>query len=74
VLVVVVVDDIGATGTVVDCSVVVVRVTLSELPQPATKAVPETSATAITNLRPDLMSVMGKLPVERISEKRFAAA
>jgi hypothetical protein len=59
-LVVVVVEVTGATGTeVVDCSVVVVLVALSEPPQPASKAVPAKSATARINREPDFVSVMG---------------
>jgi hypothetical protein len=57
--VVVVVVEVGATGIVlVDCSVVVVLVDLSELPQPANVTVPATSAMPISSLRPDFMSVM----------------
>jgi hypothetical protein len=64
VLVVVVVEVIGATGTVVDdCSVVVVLVKLSEPPQLANKPVPLMSAAPIRNLRPDFMSVMGGTPL-----------
>jgi hypothetical protein len=66
VLVVVVVVEVGgaigmgAIGTVlVDCSVVVVRVTLSGLLQLATKAVPATSATPIMSPRPDFVLLMG---------------
>ena len=59
-LVVVVVDIGGATGTaVVDCSVVVVLDSLSEPPQPASNAVPAKSATARINREPDFVSVMG---------------
>jgi hypothetical protein len=59
-LVVVVVEVTGATGTeVVDCSVVVVLDSLSERPQPASNAVPETSATARRNREADFVSVMG---------------
>jgi hypothetical protein len=59
-LVVVVVEVTGATGTeVVDCSVVVVLVALSEPPQPASKVVPAKSATARINREPDFVSVMG---------------
>lgn len=56
---VVVVDVVGAIGIrVVDCSVVVVLVTLFESAQPATKAVLATSATPTKNLRLEIMSVM----------------
>lgn len=62
-LVVVVVEDPGIGigiigGLVEDCSVVVVLSTLSEPPQPASKAVTARSATPI-DMRPDFVLVMG---------------
>jgi hypothetical protein len=60
VLVVVVVEEVGAMGmVVVDSSVVLVRVVLSEPPQLASKPVPTRSAAPISNLRADFMSVIG---------------
>jgi hypothetical protein len=56
---VVVVEDVTGGGVVVDvCSVVVVLVTLSELPQPATKMVLARSATAVKNRRLGAVLVM----------------
>jgi hypothetical protein len=61
VLEVVVVDVVGAIigEDVVDWSVVVVLVAVSELPQPATDRVPAMSAIPVRYLRPYFISVMG---------------
>jgi hypothetical protein len=68
-VVVVVVDVVGAIGiVVVDCSVVVVLVTFSGPPQPATKAMPVASAMPIRNLRPNFVSVMGNSVLKAFQE------
>jgi hypothetical protein len=61
-VVVVVVDTAGMAGlVVVVCSVVVVLVGMSELPQPANTAVQPMSATPIRILKADFVSVMAYL-------------
>jgi hypothetical protein len=54
----VVVEDVIGGGTVVVCSVVVVLETFSELPQPASKTVEETSATAVKSRRQGIVLIM----------------
>ena len=74
-LVVVVVDVVGAiTEDVVDWSVVVVLVALSELPQPATDRVPAMSAMPIRYLGPYFISVMGNSVLDAFREKSVKVA
>jgi hypothetical protein len=63
--VVVVVEAIGGGVVLVVCSVVVVLVTFSELPQPATRIVPAKSATTVKNRKWDVVLVMGCLRIRK---------
>ena len=55
---VVVEDVIGGAGEVVVCSVVVVRVTCSSLPQPATRTVTATKATTVMSRKEGIVLIM----------------